>query len=234
MDFLSNIPAGGTLFNAAAIVAGGSAGLLAGRFIPEKAFKLIFQCLGLFILYLGFSMAGKTQGMLVVLFALLIGAVIGVLLDIDGMLTRCGDALKRRFAADEKTGNFTQAFATTSIIYCVGSMAVIGAIENGINNDPSILLVKGCLDGALSVLFAASMGIGVLFSALPILVYQGALTFAAQWFNAFITPSMMDNLSGLGGLIVMGIGLNLLEITDIKTSNLLPGIVFVLLFSAFA
>jgi uncharacterized membrane protein YqgA involved in biofilm formation len=233
MEFLSSIPAGGTLFNAAAIVAGGSVGLLAGRFIPEKAYKLVFQCLGLFCLYLGFSMASRTQGMLVVMFALLTGAVAGVLLDIDGMLTRLGDNLKRRFDSGGKTGNFTQAFVTTSILYCVGSMSVIGAIENGVKGDPSILLVKGCLDGASSILFAASMGAGALFSALPILIYQGALTFAAKWLNAFITPAMMDNLSGLGGLIIIGMGLNLLEITDVKTSNLLPGIAFVLIFSAF-
>ena len=234
MEFLSVIPAGGTLFNAAAIVAGGSAGLLVGRLIPEKAYKLTFQCLGLFSLYLGFSMAGKTQSMLVVMFALLAGAVAGVFLDIDGLLTRFGDSLKRRFAGGEKTGNFTQAFVTTSVLYCVGSVSVIGAIENGLNGNPSLLLVKGCLDGAATVLFAASMGVGALFSALPILIYQGALTFAAQWLDAFITPFMMDNLSGLGGLIVMALSLNLLEVTDIKTSNLLPGVAFVLLFSAFA
>jgi len=232
MEFLSSVPAGGTLFNAAAIVAGGSIGLMVGRFIPEKAYKLVFQCLGLFSFYIGFSMAGKTQSMLVVMFALLIGAVAGVSLDIDGALTRFGDSLKHRIGGGEKTGNFTQAFVTTSILYCVGSMSVIGAIENGLNDNPSLLLVKGCLDGAVSILFAASMGIGVLFSALPILIYQGSLTFAAQWLSAFITASMLDNLSGLGGLIVMAVGLNLLEVTDIKTSNILPGIAFVLLFSA--
>ena len=232
MEFLSNIPAGGTLFNVAAIVAGGLAGLLAGRFIPEKAYKLVFQCFGLFSLYLGFSMAGKTQGVIVVLFALLTGGIAGVLLDIDGILTRFGDNLKRRFDSGKKTGNFTQAFVTTSILYCAGSLSVVGAIENGLNNNPSLLLIKGCLDGATSILFAASMGVGTLFSALPVLIYQGSLTFAAQWLNAFITQSMMDNLSGLGGLIIMALGLNLLEIADIKASNLLPGIVFVLLFSS--
>ncbi|MCL2009207.1 MAG: DUF554 domain-containing protein [Synergistaceae bacterium] len=231
MEFLSEIPAGGTIFNAAAIVAGGSAGLLAGRFIPEKAYKLVFQCLGLFCFYLGVTMAGKTQSMLVVMFALLTGAVTGVLLDIDGMFTRFGDSLKRRFGGGKKSGNFTRGFVTTSILYCVGSMSVIGAIENGVNGSLSTLLVKGSLDGASSVLFAASMGVGALFSALPVLIYQGALTFAAQWLNAFITPPMMDNLSGLGGLVIMGISLNMLEIADVKTSNLLPGIAFALLFS---
>ena len=233
MDFLSVIPAGGTLFNSVAVIIGGTAGLLVGRFIPEKAFKLVFQCLGLFCLFLGFSMANKTQSELVVMFALLTGAIAGVLSDVDGALTRLGDNLKRRFGGNEKTGNFTRAFVTASTLFCVGSMAVVGAIENGINNDPSILIVKGCLDGATSILFAASMGVGVLFSALPLLIYQGLLTFVAQWLNAFITPSMMDNLSGVGGIIIVGIGLNMLEIVDIKTGNLLPGVAFALLFSAF-
>jgi len=234
MDFLLSIPAAGTFFNAATIVAGGFIGLIAGRFIPEKAYKLVFQCLGLFSLYLGFSMAGKTQSMLVVMFALLMGAIAGVSLDIAGLLSRIGDKLKHQFGGGEKAGNFTQAFVTTTILYCVGSMSIIGAIENGLNGHPHLLLVKGCLDGASSILFAASMGAGVLFSALPILLYQGSLTLASQCLNAFITPSMMDNLSGLGGLIIMGVSFNMLEVTDIKTSNLLPGIVFALIFSVWA
>ena len=118
MEFLSVIPAGGTLFNVAAILVGGSAGLLAVRFIPEKAYELIFQCLGLFCLYLGISMANRTQSMLVVMFALLIGAVAGVALDIDGILTRFGDSLKRRFGGNDKTGRFTEAFVTASTLFC--------------------------------------------------------------------------------------------------------------------
>jgi len=232
MEFLSSIPAGGTLFNAGAIVAGGLVGLIAGRFIPEKAYKLVFQCLGLFSLYLGFTMASRTQGILIVLFALLIGAIIGVILDIDGAITRFGDRLKRRFdRGGEK--DFTKAFVTTSILFCVGSMSILGAMENGLNRDPSLFLFKGCLDGAASIIFAASMGIGTIFSSIPVLLYQGSLTFAAQWLNAFITTPMMDNLSGLGGLIIIALAFNLMEVTDIKTSNLLPGIVLVLLFSAF-
>jgi uncharacterized membrane protein YqgA involved in biofilm formation len=233
VEFLTHIPAGGTLFNSAAIVVGGFAGLLVGRFIQEKAYKLIFQCLGLFSLYLGFTMAEKAQNTLVVFFALLIGAIVGVSLNIDGMLTRFGDRLKRRF--DDGTGqkNFTKAFIATTILYCVGSLSIIGAIENGLGGYPSLLVLKGCLDGATTILFVASMGIGAIFSALSVLVYQASLTFAAQLLDVFITPSMMNDLSGLGGLIIIGLGLNLLEVIDIKTSNLLPGIAFVLLFSAF-
>jgi uncharacterized membrane protein YqgA involved in biofilm formation len=178
-------------------------------------------------------MAGKTQGMLVVMFALLTGAIVGSLLDIDGKMTRLGDSLKRRFDSGEKTGNFTKAFVTTSILYCMGSMSVIGAIENGVNGYSPLLLIKGCMDGSVTIFFAASMGIGALFSALTIFIYQGSLTFAAQWLNELITPAMMDNLSGLGGLIIIGVSLNILEITDIKASNLLPGVIFVLIFSAF-
>jgi uncharacterized membrane protein YqgA involved in biofilm formation len=233
MEFLSSVPAGGTLFNTVAILAGGAFGLLVGRYISEKAYKLIFQCLGLFSIHLGISMASKTQDMLVVMFALLIGAIVGVILDIDGLLTKLGEALRRRFERGGKTGNFTKAFVTTSILYCVGSLSVIGAIENGVNGNPSLFLVKGCMDGSATIFFAASMGIGALFSALPIFIYQGSLTFAAQWLSAYITNSMLNNLSGLGGMVVIGVSLNVLEVTDIKTSNLLPGIVLVLLFSAF-
>jgi uncharacterized membrane protein YqgA involved in biofilm formation len=238
MEFLAKIPAGGTLFNAAAIVAGGCVGLLAGRFIPEKTFKMVFQCLGLFSFYIGASMAHRTQDVLTVMFALLLGGVTGVCLDVDGKLTRLGDGLKRCFERGKKPQdgrkNFTQAFVTSSLLFCVGSMSVLGAMEDGLGGNPSLLIVKGGMDGAASIFFAASMGVGVLFSALPLLLYQGALTFAAHWVNALVTPSMLDNLSGLGGLIIIAVGLNFMEISDVKTSNLLPGILFALLFSAFA
>ncbi|MDR2528343.1 MAG: DUF554 domain-containing protein, partial [Synergistaceae bacterium] len=176
MEFLSNIPAGGTLFNAASIVAGGGIGLFVGRFIPQKAFKLVFQCLGLFCFYMGLGMASKAQNPLAVMFALLAGAVAGEGLDIDGRLTRLGDRLKRRFDAcggEGRKENFTQAFVTSSLLFCVGSMAVLGAIKDGLG-DPSLLVVKGVMDGATAVLFAASLGSGALFSALPLLFYQGA------------------------------------------------------------
>ena len=234
MEFLVDVPAGGTLFNTACIVAGGSIGLLAGRIIPEKAFKLVFQCLGLYCFYIGLAMASKAQNPLAVMFALLAGAVIGEGLDIDGRLTRLGDSLKRRVGAEERQGqNFTQAFVTSSLLFCVGSMAVLGAIKDGLG-DPSLLVVKGAMDGVRAVLFAASQGSGALFSALPLLVYQGVITFAARWMDAFITPVMLDDLSGLGGLVILGLGVNFLEIASVKTSNLLPGIPFVLVLSACA
>ena len=231
MEFLTHIPAGGTLFNTGAILVGGTLGLVVGRLIPQKLYLIIFQCFGLFCLSLGFSMAQRAQDVLIVLFSLLFGAVVGECLDLDGKLTQLGEYLKKKLNAG--AGNFTQAFVTATLLFCVGSMSILGAIQDGLGETPTLLITKGVMDGTSSILLAASMGVGTLCSALPLLLYQGTITFAASWANAFITPAMLDNLSGVGGLVFLAIGLNLMKVTDVKTSNLLPGIFFALLISAF-
>lgn len=230
MDFWSHIPAGGTVFNSGAIIAGGGVGLLIGKFIPARMHTTIFQCFGLFCLYLGFSMTQKLQSLMIVLASLVVGAVIGEIWDWDSKVTHLGNVLKTKLNIGGES--FTEGFVTTTLLYCVGSMGVLGAIQNGVQGDPSLLITKGVMDGTAAVLFAASLGVGVLFSALPLFIYQGLFTLAATWAEPFITPAMLDNLSGLGGLMLMAIGFNLMKVTQIKTCNLLPGLLLVLLLSA--
>ena len=228
MEFLSSIPAGGTVFNVFTILAGGLLGLFAGRFIPERIHRSIFQCLGLFCTYMGIDMALKMQDVLPVILSLILGTLIGELIDLDSCLTQTGDWVKKKLRMGGKT--FTEGFVTATLLYCIGSMAILGAIENGVRNDPALLVTKGILDGVGAVLFAASLGVGVLFSALPVLIYQGTLTFAASWAQAFITPAMLANISGLGGLLILAIGLGLLRAVEIKTSNMLPSLLLIVLF----
>lgn len=230
MEFLNHIPAGGTLFNSLAVVGGSAVGLLAGRFFPERVQHSIFQCLGLFCLYMGIDMALRMQDVLCVLLSFILGTTAGELMDLDALLSRAGDKLrsKLRIGSD----SFTEGFVTATLLFCIGSMAILGAIENGVRNNPGLLVTKGIMDGIASLFLAASLGIGVLFSGLSILFYQGILTFLAGSLQALITPAMLDNLSGLGGLMIAAIGLGLLRIVEFRTANMLPGLLLVILFSA--
>ena len=230
MEFLSHIPAGGTLFNTFAIILGAAVGLFAGRFFPERVQRSIFQCLGLFCLYLGLDMALRTKDVLAVLISLILGTAAGELADLDSRLNRLSYRLKATFRIGSAT--FTEGFVTAALLFCIGSMSLLGAIEDGIRNDPGLLVTKGVMDGISAVFLAASLGVGVLLSALPVLIYQGTLTLVAGSAEEFFTPAMVDDLSGLGGLMILGIGFNLLRVAEIRTGNMLPGLGLILLFSA--
>lgn len=230
MEFLSGVPAGGTIFNVTAVVLGGSLGLALGRFIPERLNDTIFHCFGLFTLCLGVDMSLKMQDAVAVLASLVLGALIGDWLRLDDRLKGLGDALKARFHLAE--GHFTQGFVTATLLFCIGSMSIIGAIDDGLRHDPTLLVTKGIIDGVASVFLAGSFGPGVLFSALPIALYQGGLTLLAVQMAPFLTERLYANLSALGGLMILGIGLNLLGLTKLKLCDLLPGLVLIVLITA--
>ena len=225
IEIFRNIPAGGTVFNSLTVFIGGSLGLLIGKFIPKKMQTTIFNCLGLFTLYVGINMTLNTKHSIAVLLSLVIGAVTGEFLGLEDKLNNLGDTLKKKFNAKDE--GFTQGFVSASLLFCVGSMAIIGAFEDGLKNNPEILMTKGIMDGIVSILFAGSFGIGVLFSIVPMFLYQGALTFLAVWAEPFITQDMYANISGLGGLMIMGIGFNLLKIKKLNLGDMLPGLIYV-------
>lgn len=224
---LSAFPIPGTLFNCAAVAAGSLAGLGAGRFIPERLRETVFNCLGLFTTYLGLNMALETKHALAVLLSLVLGAVTGDLCGLETRLNGLGDKLKARLSSANP--RFTEGFVTATLLFCVGAMTLIGAFEDGLRHNPSILVTKGVMDGIASVLLSGSFGLGVLFSVFPMLIYQGGLTLLAAWAEPFITPDLLANLSGLGGLMILGIGLNLLKITRLRLCDMLPGLVYVAL-----
>ena len=225
MEFLSAIPAGGTLFNVVAVALGSLLGLAVGRFIPERLNDRVFQCFGLFTLYMGTSMALQTKDAIVVLVSLVLGTLIGDCLRLDDRLNGLGDTLKERLHLS--AGRFTQGFVTATLLFCVGSMSIIGAIEDGLRHDPTLLATKGVMDGISSILLAGSFGVGVLFSILPMAIYQGALTFLSVWAQPFLTEQVCANISGLGGLMVLGISLNLLGLMKLKLCDMLPALVLV-------
>lgn len=229
LEIFSALPAGGTVFNVLAVVLGSLTGLVAGKFIPEKLNGTIFNCLGLFTMYVGINMSLNTKNSIAVLLSLVLGTIIGALLGIEDKLNNLGDTLKSKFKSSDS--KFTEGFVNATVLFCVGSMAIIGAFEDGLRHNPEILITKGIMDGIISVLFAGSLGVGVIFSVVPLAVYQGALTFIAIWAAPLITEEMYGNISGLGGLMILGIGLNLLRITKLRLGDMLPGLLLVIFFS---
>ena len=225
-EIFRNIPAGGTVFNSLAVLIGSLMGLVIGKFIPERMQGTIFNCMGLFTLYVGINMTLNTKHSIAVLLSLVLGTITGELLGIEKKLNNLGDMLKAKFHAE--SSSFTQGFVNASLLFCVGSMAVIGAFEDGLRHNPEILMTKGIMDGIISIVFAGTLGIGALFSIIPMFIYQGTLTLIAVWAEHLITADMYANISGLGGLMILGIGLNMLKLTKLNLGDMLPGLIYVI------
>lgn len=214
----------GTLVNVAAVLAGSGIGLLVGRRLPERLTRVAFQGIGLFSLAIGMSMAIRTANWLVVVFAIVPGALVGELIDIDRHLNRFGEFLKRRLRLGG--ARFSEGMVAAFLLFCMGSMTVLGAIEEGLGRAPNLLLAKSVLDGFASVALAATFGVGVAFSALPLLVYQGGLTLAAGSLQAVLADAVVNEVSAVGGLLLVGLGINILGIGKLKVINMLPALVF--------
>ena len=217
----------GTATNAAAIVAGGLLGVLLRRGIPEPVKETVMQGLGLSILLIGIQMFLKTENVLMVIISLVVGGAIGQLIDIERLLARLGTRLEAGLGGGE--GKLSKAFVNASLVFCTGAMAIVGSIEDGLNGNPSILFAKAALDGVISIIFSSTMGVGVVLSALPILLYQGTITLLAGTFKNILTDGMLNELTATGGLLIVGIGINLLGLKEIKVGNLLPSLLVVAL-----
>ncbi len=218
-----------TFVNAAAIILGSLMGVLLGRNFPDRVRTIVYQGIGLCVLVIGLDMALQYDNIILVVFSVLLGAVTGELLKLDEKMTSFGNWLKTRIKS--KDDRFTDGFVTASLIFCIGSMAILGSIDEGIRGDRTILLTKSILDGFISIPLAATYGIGVLFSALPIILYQGSITIAASQSQAFFSPEIITQITSVGGLLIMGIGLSLLDIKKVNVTNLLPALFYVVLFT---
>lgn len=214
----------GTIVNVVAIFLGCSAGFILKSKFPEKIEKIIMQALGLASLLIGMQMAIKADNILLVIFSLVIGGVIGEIIDIEAGLERFGERIKRKFKSNNTSERFVEGFLTASLLYCVGSMAIMGAIKEGLSGNPDILYAKSLLDGVTSIAFTAAMGIGVLFSAIPVFLYQGGITLLARNIKDFLSPEIINEMTAVGGILIWGIGFGLLGIKKIKVGNLLPAI----------
>lgn len=216
----------GTLLNIGAVLLGGALGLIFGARLPERVRATVIAGMGLFTAAVGLKMFLETQNALYVLGGLLLGALLGEWLRIEDGLQALGSVLERRFNRGVGDGNvFVRGFLTASLLFCVGPMAILGSIQDGLSGDFELLAIKSVLDGFAALAFASSLGPGVLFSALVILVYQGGLTLLAAWLNKLITPGMTAEMTAVGGVMLVGIAVSsLLELKKIRVGNYLPAL----------
>ncbi len=218
----------GTIVNTVAIIAGSLIGLLFKGSIPEKYGKTIMHAIGLAVILIGLKTALKTDDILIIIISLALGSVMGELLRIEDRLEQLGKGLGRLLPGDND--GVAKGFVTASLVYCVGAMAIVGALESGLSGNHQTLFAKSLLDGIGSILFASTLGIGVLFSALSVFFYQGAITLAASTLKPFLTPGVVAQMSAVGGLLILAIGINLLEIKKLKIGNMLPAIFIPLIY----
>ncbi|MBD3289611.1 DUF554 family protein [candidate division KSB1 bacterium] len=217
----------GTIINAAAIIAGSSIGLLFHAKLAQRFTRIVFQGIGLFTLVLGFSMAVRTAHYLIIIFSVVIGAILGELIDIEKSINRFADYIKKK--SRSQNSKFSEGLITASLLYCVGSMAILGAIEEGLGGKPNLLLAKSVLDGFSSIALTAGMGIGVAFSVVPLMIYQGGLTLFSGYVQHFLTEPVIDELTAVGGILLIGLGINILEIGKISVINMLPALAVVVI-----
>ena len=217
----------GTLVNTGAVVAGSLLGVMIGKRLPNRVKTIVMQALGLSVILIGLQMALSGTRPLLVIGSLLLGAVTGELMDIEGRIAAIGEWLKRRFRSESST--FVQGFVTASVLYCTGAMVIVGSIRDGTVGDPSILYIKSLLDGVASIAFASSLGVGVAFSALSVFAIQGAITLLASKLAFLQGPGVIEAVTATGGLLILGIGINILEIKQIRVGNLVPALVYAIL-----
>ncbi len=218
----------GTFLNIATVLIGGALGLVFGARIPEKLKATVIAGMGLFTAAMGLQMFLKTENPLIVLGALLIGSLLGEWWRIEDGIQRLGQILEQRFTRDAETGSgskFVRGFLTASLLFCVGPMTILGSIQDGLTGDYNLLAVKSVLDGFASLAFASTLGVGVLFSSVIVLVYQGGLSLLAAQLNAIVTEPMMSEMTATGGVILIGLAISsLLEIKKIRVGNFLPAL----------
>ena len=221
----------GTLINCAAIILGSAFGLLLRKGMKDAVAKTVMQGIGLSVILIGLMGAVKTGNTLIVILSMVIGGVFGALIDIDRRMNQLGAWAQRKLTREGDDNNtFAKGFVTASLVYCVGAMAVVGALDSGIRGDHSTLIAKAALDGVTAIVCSSSLGIGVMLSAVPVLVYQGAIALLGNAVAPLLSDIVVTEMSAVGGLLIMAIGINMLLDTEIKVANLLPAILIPFLY----
>jgi len=217
----------GTIVNAVAILVGGVLGLVLKSRLPEKYTAVFFQVIGLFTLVLGFSMSIKTEKPLLMVFSLILGGDSGIIINLQQRIDTWAIALKNRFKL--KGDRFAEGMVVAFLLFCMGSLTVLGALEEGTCGEPKLFYVKSLMDGFSALALASTLGVGVIFSILPLLVYQGGLTWIAAATAKSLSNAMVNELSAVGGVLLIALGINILGIKKLEVVNLLPSLVFIIL-----
>jgi uncharacterized membrane protein YqgA involved in biofilm formation len=215
----------GTLINTATVLVGGSMGLIIGDRIPDRIRTIVVQVIGLVTLGIGLSDVLKTHNMVFPLVGMVLGGIVGELLAIERRLEGLGEVIRRRFARNQEPGRFVIGFVTATLLFCIGPLTILGAMQDATGETPQLYIIKGTLDGFMNVIFGAIYGVGAVFSALSIFIVQGSLTLGGSALDNLLNDRMRIELFSAGGFAVMAIGLNLLEIKKIRLGSLLPGLV---------
>lgn len=225
----------GTIVNCAAVIIGSALGILFSKRVSKEISSVISSGAGVFTLIIGFSLAFQSNNIIYLALSLIIGGIVGTILDIDGKILAIGRFLEHRFgqqgtddSGEKKDSRFAYAFLNASVLFSVGAMAIVGSFKAGTEGDYTLLYTKSVLDGFMSIVFAAAMGIGTAFAALTLLVYQGLLTLSSGFLKPFVSSFMISEVTGLGGALIVMIGINLLDLKKLKTANYLPAILVVL------
>lgn len=221
----------GTIVNAVAVIVASLLGLLINKRVPQRVHQIVFQAIGLFTLFLGMRLAFESNKILLVVLSLVSGGIMGELLRIEDRITYLSNRLKDKM----NFGNpqFTKGFTTSTLLFCVGTMSILGSIQDGLGQEPELLYTKSVLDGFSALMLTVAYGIGVVFSVIPMVLYQGFLTLLAAQLDTFLEPKILAELSSVGGVMIIGIGINLMEIKTLRIMNLLPALLIVVILSYF-
>lgn len=212
----------GTIVNSIAIVAGAMLGILLKKGIKEQYTSTIMDGMALAVVIIGIMGAMEMNNLIVVLASIVVGSIIGEKFDLDKKLENLGVGMEKRFGKGDS--NFSKGFIMASLVYCIGAMAILGALESGLTGNHETLYAKSVLDGVSAVIFASTFGIGVAFSAIIVFIYQGAITLLASSVKDLLTPEVINEMSSIGGILIMAIGINILGIKKVKIANMLPAI----------
>ncbi|QNL21354.1 DUF554 domain-containing protein [Hyphobacterium sp. CCMP332] len=213
----------GTIINVILVLLGSTIGLIIHRRFPERIRIIVFQAIGLFTVVLGIYLSLKSQAFLVIIFSLISGALIGEGFYLQERIEKGGDNLKNWLKV--KNENFTEGLITAFMLFCIGSFTILGAIEEGLTGDFTLLLTKSVMDGFSSIALASAFGFGVIFSVIPLFIYQGSLTIFASYIAPYLDPVLQNEISAVGGILIIGLGISILEIKKIRILNLTPALI---------
>lgn len=214
----------GVIVNTLGIVVGSLLGLLLKKGIPEKVTAAVMTGLGLCTIYIGISGSLSGENVLIVIASMVLGAIAGTLLDIDGAVSKLGKLAESKFS--KSGGSVAQGFVTASLLYCIGTMAIMGSLNASLSGDNSILFAKSLMDFCSAMMLSVSLGIGVMLSSVSVFVYQGLIVLLARYIEPFLSASAIAELSCVGSIMLIGLGLNIIDVTKIKVANYLPAIIF--------
>lgn len=223
----------GTIVNCIAIIVGSAIGLIVNGRMPERISNTIMKGLALCVLYIGISGALKGENSIEMIICMAIGAFIGELIDIDKRLVQLGDYLEGKFKSKSEKVSISEGFVTSSLLFCVGAMALVGSLESGLKGDHTTLFAKSMLDGISSIIFASTLGIGVILSVATVFIYQGTITICAGFLNGILSTTVIDSMSAVGSLLIIGLAINILCDKDIKVANLLPAVFLPIIYNLF-